>query len=278
MGIYRQIRQTIMDQIWKLLKSIPWEHLLLAIALFLFGYLFAKKISHLLERSVEKRFSRHQALLMSRFTFYGLLVLFSISALQQLGFNLTVLLGAAGLFTVALGFASQTAASNIVSGIFLLFERPFKIGDSIVYKNLKGTVEAIDWLSTKIKTSDNKLIRIPNEGLIKSEIINLSVYSQKRDEILLHISSSCEVEKVKALLQSIVSDNQEVLTKPAVKILMTQMIEDKGLELKVLYWSKKDLAEVRDELLRAIKIGFEKEKISLIDRSSLTLFQPQGLK
>lgn len=254
-----------MENIWRVLRSLPWEQLLLAFALLIIGYVVSKKISHLLERAVEKRYSKHQAMLMGRLVFYGLFVLFSVSAVQQLGFNLSVLLGAAGVFTVALGFASQTAASNLVSGIFLLFEQPFKVGDVIVYKGLKGTVEAIDWLSTKIKTGDNKRIRIPNEGLNKSEITNLSAYPQKRDEILLTLSATQDIEKVKILLAQLCAENSAILVKPAVKILLTQWIEGHGLELKLIYWSKSELQVVKDELLVAILKAFKAENINLIE-------------
>lgn len=255
-----------MENLWHVLSALPWGQVMLALALFVFGYLLSKKISHLLLRAVEKRYSKHQAMLLQRLVFYGMLVFFSISALQQLGFNLSVVLGAAGLFTVALGFASQTAASNLVSGIFLLFEQPFKVGDVIVYKGLKGSVEAIDWLSTKIKTSDNKRIRIPNEGLNKSEITNLSAYPQKSDELLLTISATHEVNKVKALLQEICSQNSAILTKPPVKIVVTQMVEGYGMELKLTYWSKQEIATVRDEVLTAIINAFKAEQIAFVEK------------
>lgn len=230
-----------------------------------FGYFFAKKISHWIERLFENRFSKHHALLSSRVVFYGLFLLFTVSALHEMGFKLTILLSTAGLFTVALSFASQTAASNLISGVFLLFERPFQVGDVISFKDIKGTVEAIDWLSTKIKTNDNRLIRIPNEGLIKSEITNLSTYPQKRDEIVLRIDSVHDVNTIKSLLYKICEECTHILPTPSTKILLSQMIDRGGVELKILYWSKNDLAIVRDEVLSAVKTTFEREAITFVN-------------
>ena len=134
----------------------------------------------------------------------------------------------------------------------------------IAIKDIKGTVETIDWLSTKIKTSDNRLIRIPNEGLIKSEITNLSTYPQKRDEIVLRIEASHNIANIKILLKNICDDCIHILPKPSTKILLSQMLDSGGVELKVLYWSKTDLAAVRDEVLTAIKTTFERELITFV--------------
>ena len=82
---------------------------------------------------------------------------------------------AAGLLTVALGFAAQTSASNLISGLFLLGERPFVVGDVIrLASGITGEVVGIDLLSVKIRTFDNLLVRVPNETLLKSELTNLT--------------------------------------------------------------------------------------------------------
>lgn len=253
-----------MDNLLEYIRSLQWGHVAFALLLLFFGYFFAKKISHLVGRLVENKFSKHLAMLSSRIVYYSLFLLFLVSALHEVGFKLTILLGTAGLFTVALSFASQTAASNLISGVFLLFERPFKVGDVIAIKDIKGTVETIDWLSTKIKTSDNRLIRIPNEGLIKSEITNLSIYPQKRDEIILRIEALQNVANIKSLLKKICDDCIHILPKPGTKILLSQMIDSGGVELKLMYWSKTDLAAVRDEVLMAIKSTFEQESINFV--------------
>ncbi|MDR3443582.1 MAG: mechanosensitive ion channel family protein [Legionella sp.] len=252
------------------LMQLNWEHMVFAFTLLFFGYFFAKKISNLVGKFIENKFSKHHGMLFGRIVYYGLFLLFAVSALHEMGFKLTILLGTAGLFTVALSFASQTAASNLISGVFLLFERPFKVGDIISIKDIKGTVETIDWLSTKIKTSDNRLIRIPNEGLIKSEITNLSIFPQKRDEIVLRIDASNDVAFVKLLLKAICDECTHISSKPAAKILLSQMIESGGIELHLLYWSRTDLSDVRDEVLTAIKSTFEREGITFVpDRLSV---------
>src|SRR5437762_1811999 len=109
------------------------------------------------------RFSQHTGILLGRIFFYGGLVFIIVTVLHEFGFNVTALLGVAGVFGVAIGFASQTSISNIISGFFLVLERPFSVGDTIRTGDVLGIAESIDLLAVRVRTFDNKLIRIPNE-------------------------------------------------------------------------------------------------------------------
>ena len=94
-------------------------------------------------------------------SFYLILCLFLVSALVELGFSLGVLVGTAGILTVAIGFASQTSMSNLISGLFLIGEQSFAVGDIIKIDQITGVVLSIDLLSTKLRTFDNTYVRLP---------------------------------------------------------------------------------------------------------------------
>lgn len=232
-----------------------------AVGLILLGYLLAKKISHFLENG--QRFSRHQMVLLSRVVFYFIFTIFFIAGLQQLGFNLSVLLGAAGVFTVAISFASQTAASNLISGIFLLFEHPFKMGDQISVKGVVGTVESIDLLSTKIKTADNTLVRIPNEGLIKSDITNLSYFPTRRLDLPISIAFDNDLSAIKQLLLDIAHHHEKVLKTPPCTISIAHF-SGSVIELILMLWVKStDLSGVKNDIQEQIKRQFMVNQVSL---------------
>src|SRR5690554_7225950 len=125
-------------------------------------------VSRNVGRLVEKRTTKHHQAIIRRVFFYLVFIIFSMAGLREAGFSLEVVLGAAGILTVAIGFASQTSASNIISGLFLVMEKPFEIGDMIEVDATAGEVIAIDLLSVKIRTPDNLFVRVPNETLIKS--------------------------------------------------------------------------------------------------------------
>lgn len=245
------------------LSSINWLEIIYAAALFVIGFIVAKQVSAICERAVIKRFSKHQASLTRRLVFYTLFLLFTFSALQQLGFKLTVLLGAAGVFTVALSFASKTAASNLVSGIFLIFECPFKVGDSVTIKNISGTVDSIDLLSTKINTPDNIRVRIPNETVVQSEISNMSYFKTRRIDLIISASYDNNIAQVKEVLLDIAKNNPFALDEPEANVIVNTFA-DSAIEYKLMVWAKtKNVGKAKSELNDSIKKRFDEENIGM---------------
>lgn len=245
------------------INSTKLLNMLYAFGLLTAGYILAQRISKLIERTSTGHFSRHHVMLISRGSFYLIFIIFFISGLQHLGFNLSVLLGAAGVFTVAISFASQTAASNLISGIFLLFEHPFKMGDSIEVNGISGVVESIDLLSTKLKTADNKLIRIPNETLIKSAITNVNYFDIRRIELPISIAYNNDIAQVKALLLSIAADCKNVLTEPAATVNINKFT-DTSIELQFMVWANtKKITSTKNQLQEEVKQQFEKQGITI---------------
>src|SRR5690606_8379045 len=102
------------------LQSEQIGHIIKASVLLLTGFICASMASRAVTRFFSKNFSQHHIVLFKRLLYWLIVALFVASALKQLGFSLSVLLGAAGVLSVALGFASQTSASNLISGLFLI--------------------------------------------------------------------------------------------------------------------------------------------------------------
>lgn len=239
----------------KLVNSTKLLNIVFAAGLIFAGYFIAKKVSQLVEKPIKNRFSLHHAQLVRRISFYILFSLFLISGLQHMGFNLSVLLGAAGIFTVAVSFASQTAASNLISGIFLLFERPFKVGDSIEVKAIQGTVDSIDLLSTKLRTSDNRLVRIPNETMIKSEIVNLSYFHTRRIDLIIPVAYTSNIDQVKQLLLDLATQCTHALEDPKPAVIVDNFA-DYAIQLKLMVWVlSEDLQSTKNNLQEMIKTG-----------------------
>lgn len=245
------------------INSAKLLNMVYAFGLLIIGYLLAKRISRLIEHATASHFSRHHVMLISRGSFYLIFIMFFVSGLQHLGFNLSVLLGAAGVFTVAISFASQTAASNLISGIFLLFERPFKMGDSIEVNGISGVVDSIDLLSTKLKTADNKLIRIPNETLIKSAITNVNYFTTRRVELVVSVAYNNDIAHVKALLLSLADNCKNVLKEPAANVNINKFT-DSSVELQFMVWANTSkISSVKNQLQEEVKQVFEKEGIDI---------------
>src|SRR6476660_3709153 len=125
-----------MDSLTEFLHStlgkVRTEHLgngFAAILIIFVGLFLARRASAALTKL--PNLDIQQKLILKKFSYYVLATLVIAAALNQLGFDLKVILGAAGVLTVAVGFAAQTSASNLISGLFLMIDRPFSIGDGV---------------------------------------------------------------------------------------------------------------------------------------------------
>ncbi len=116
-----------MDQINQFLHQYHADNLLRAILLVIAGYFISRLLRPSLNRSLKARLRKHQIMLLRRTVFFLVFMLFLASAVQQMGFRISALLGATGILTLAFGIASQTSMSNLVSGIFIIGEKPLKL-------------------------------------------------------------------------------------------------------------------------------------------------------
>jgi small-conductance mechanosensitive channel len=198
-----------------------------------------------------------------RVTLYTLLALVVLSVLRQLGLELGVLLGAAGVLTVALGFASQTSASNLISGLFLIGERPFIVGDVIQVGTTIGEVLSIDLMSVKLRTFDNLFVRMPNETLIKSEIVNITRFKIRRVDLPIGIAYKEDIGRVREVLLEVASANPLVLEEPApLFIVLGYGSSSIDLQFSAFSLTSNYLA-VKNELLEHIKRAFDRHGIEI---------------
>lgn len=190
---------------------------------------------------------QHQAVL-QRIAYYVCVVVTIAFVLRHLGFDLTVLLGAAGVLTVAIGFASQTSASNIISGLFLLGERPFVVGDIIRVETTTGTVVSIDLLAVKLRTFDNLSVRVPNETLLKSTFTNLTHYPIRRYDLQLKLGFDEDLDRVQDVLIAVAEANPICLDEPQ-PLLIFQGFGDSWLNVQFSVWSAtENFLELRNSI------------------------------
>jgi small-conductance mechanosensitive channel len=214
-------------------------------------------------RFASRRFSGHHVQLMRRLVFYGVLGLFVASALRELGFSLAVLMGAAGVLTVAVGFASQTSASNLISGLFLIGERPFSVGDIIRVGQTTGEVLSIDALSVKLRTFDNLFVRIPNETLIKTEVTTLTRFPIRRLDLALSVAYKEDVDKVREVLFALAERNTLCLDEPP-PLFIFLGFGDSALQLQFSVWAtRENFLDLRSIISAEIKTAFDAAGIEI---------------
>jgi small-conductance mechanosensitive channel len=183
--------------------------------------------------------------------------------LKSLGVDLSALLGAAGIAGIAIGFAAQTSISNLISGLFLISEKPFKIGDTIQTGDITGIVMSVDLLSVKIQTFDNRFVRIPNETIIKTNVINITRFPIRRLDIWISVSYASDLEIVKALLKDIAAKNVHVLDNPAPLVLIDKF-DSSGINILFGLWFEiTKLMDVKNSIIVDIHKRFAEEGVEI---------------
>lgn len=275
--------------IFKNINTDRLTEIAVAIILAIIGFLIARFISNTFIRTIGSRFNEHQRLVWRRGIFYFIFMIFVMASLKEAGFKLSVFLGAAGILTVALGFASQTSASNLISGMFLIGEGSFEIGDTIQLTLIRGhTIEgeviSIDLLSVKLLTQDNVYVRLPNEQLIRAPVHNLSKFPIRRIPITLAINFHEDIIKVREVLLDVAQKYPLVLADPKPAVTVTAFRES-SIELLFAVWCQQEnFLKVRDEMQERIRNGFVDNQIEIpvpkmgfVDRPSQTALQNEEL-
>lgn len=180
---------------------------------------------------------RQKLFMLKKFTSYTLFIIAFVIALKIFGVDLKVILGAAGVLSLAVGFAAQTSVSNLISGIFLMFERPFVVGDVVEVNGLRGEVLTIDLLSLRMRTMDNTLVRVPNETVMKTQVINYSHFPIRRHDILFTVSYTADLDDIKKILLDLVEHNQYCLEEPE-PLFLVQRVGEYFLEIKFGVWGE----------------------------------------
>lgn len=231
------------------LQALPWVRAALVLC---GGWMLGRLGRRLAQRTATGRVSPQLAMVGQRVVYWSILLVALATALRQVGFDLSVLLGAAGVLSVAVGFASQTSASNLISGLFLLGERPFVVGDTIRINQTTGQVMSIDLLSVKLRTFDNLLVRVPNEALFKTEITNLTHYKIRRMDLRLPVPYGTDIGQIRQIVTAVAESLPGVLDEPAPNVIFDG-ISDSGFTVLITAWGAvTDFHEARTAFSEAV--------------------------
>ena len=243
-------------------RELAWTALRVVVTLGV-GLPLGKFLAGLVGRAASKRLSEQSAMVTRKIVYYTAFVILLMMVLNELGFHLGTLLGAAGIVGIALGFASQTSVSNVISGLFLISERSFEVGDIIEVGGTSGFVLSIDLLSAKVRTFDNRVVRIPNETLIKSDVVNFTHFPIRRLDLPLGVAYKEDIERVERVLMDVADRNPLCLDEPE-PLFIFKAFGDSALEISFCVWFKKeDRIAIQVSMLRDIKKRFDAEGIEI---------------
>jgi len=234
-----------------------------ALVVFVVGVLLARLIASATVKIFGRRASPQDAMILRRVVRYSLILVVLMACLNVLGLELSVLLGAAGILTVAIGFASQTSASNLISGLFLIAERPFVVGSIIRIGDKTGEVLSIDMLSVKLRTFDNLYVRVPNEAIIKTEVTNLTHFPIRRFDMMLGVAYKEDLTRVEEVLREVAHANPLCLVDPE-PLIIIQGFGNSSIDLQFSVWAQREQwLEMRNSMHREVKAAFDREGIEI---------------
>ena len=230
-----------------------------------------------LRKLVSSKLPRYIYVPIERIVFYGIIAAGVTAALSPLGIDLTGLLVAGGVMGIVVGFAAQTVVANALSGIFLHIDRPLKLGDPVQVENISGHVIDISIFSTKIKTWDGNIVRIPNDKLFSTLITNYTASVARRIEFKIGISYSSDIGKAKEAILRVFNDHPLVLINPPPEVFVDDF-GDSAIVLAARCWVPAPLwLRIRKELLELIKKSFDEVGVE-IPFPQLDLHVKEGVK
>lgn len=239
-----------------LIKFAP--KLVSCIIVFVLGYLFIKIILKIVKNilkkyNVDKTY--HYAVKISvKALLYFVLVL---ACIGTLGMSVAPLITALGAIGVVVSLAVQDSFANLAGGVFLLFNRPFSVGDFIESKDISGTVKEIRMVYTVLNTPDNREVFVPNADFSKSVIQNYSLQRYRRISISFYIPAHADIQRTKAVMKDVIGRNSLALSEPAPVILVTDNTYRHLVITCHVYANREDILTLKDELFTAITAELE---------------------
>lgn len=213
-------------------------NVIFAILILIVGFWLAKRIGKIIKNFMTLRNAdAGLTTFISNFATIASKIIVVLTAISQLGIEMTsfvTVLGAAG---IAVGMAFSGTLSNFAGGILILVIRPFKVGDTITALTLTGEVIEIQIFNTYIKTPDNKIIILPNGPLINGTIINLTKEGKRRIDFILPIKYGTDLKVFNDNIEKIISENPSVLKSPQTQIYFTEFDLKSG-KMTVSCWVK----------------------------------------
>lgn len=253
--------------------TVSWEYLqylaelhLLPFALRLLVALIVFFVGRLIARILLKAFQRlmeRSKLDISLRKFLGdllyavALLAVAIAALDSLGIETTAVIAVLGAAGLAVGLALQGSLSNFAAGVMLIVLRPYKVGDLVTIGKYLGRVEAIKIFHTILVTGDYREVTIPNGQIIAQPIENLTVLGRRRVDLVVSVTQSTDLHRVRQLLEGVVLADRRVQAAPPPTIDVAEITAE-SVKLHLRPWTTVEhFSGVATDTMERIKDAME---------------------
>ena len=251
------------DFLEKLISYIP--KLISIVVILVIGYVVIRVLVRGIEKFFEKaNFDRGIETFIENIVKVVLWAIFLVVILANLGVNVTGLVAGLGIMGFIVGFALKDILANLAAGVFILFHKPFKVGDWIKIGGVVGGVERMGIAACVLKSPDNTKITIPNSKIWGGVIQNFSGNpTRKMRNLEVGISYDSNIDKAIKIINNILKNDKRVLKDPKPQIVVTSL-GDSSVNISVRPSMKKDdYWSVYFDSIKKIKEEFDKNGITI---------------
>ena len=255
---------TIPEQIWLWLR-LHMMDIAGAFAVLVIGLLLAGIISRWVDRAMTRssRFEPTVANFLSSLVKYALWALVLVTVLGQFGVQTTSILAALGGMALAVGLALQGTLSNVASGVMILVQKPFKVGEAINAGSVTGTVQQIGLFTTELKQFDGLFVMVPNSELWNQAIVNYNRHPTRRLELVVGIAYGDSMARAREDLLKLALTDDRVLDDPE-PVTFVSSLDDSSVGIGMRVWcSTPDYLGLSWDMTEAVKARFDDVGISI---------------
>ncbi len=251
-----------------------WDLIIICLTIIV-AVVIAQLVSINLKRAISGKVHGRDLEIIVKILYWAVVVAAVFIVFSQLQIDLSGLLIAGGFLGIVIGIASQSVVGNLVSGIFLLAERPISIGDEVLIGSLNGYVEDIRILSTLVRTHDGVYTRVPNQEVFTSNITNFVAHAARRVEYIFSIGFTEDTRRVREVILEVLDRSPYSLVRPGPEVNVSTMADDR-IGITVYFWTPSTAyTDARTIILEDLKIALAGAGVA-IPAPARTISFPRG--
>ena len=247
-------------------SQIGLSNIVYSLLFVLGGFVVARITRMIFAKKFAPNLPEHTSKNVGKLLYFGIIAISFVVVITSTGVDLSGLLVAGGIFGIVIGFATQSIVSNLISGLFLMIEKPLKQGDIIELPEVDvlGRVLDINMFSTVVRRFDGTAMRIPNDKVFTSRIRGFSPTKARRLSVSVGIGYASNTTKAINVIKNAIKQNMHyVLKKPAPEIRVSELA-DSSVNLEVLVWIHRDHWDnVYPQLRDVIKCSLDENGIEI---------------
>ena len=206
---------------------------------------------------------------------YAVMIIGTVTALSKVGINTASILTSLGVAGLTLGFAAKDALSNMISGLFIFWDRPFVIGDLVEIGGQYGRVENITMRSTRVVTPDGRMLAVPNTTIVNTTVASYTNFPHLRLDVNFTVGVGENLGRAREEALAVCRGDEDLMDEPAPEVVVTEL-NDYNVAMQIRVWlkdEKKHIAarhRIREQLfekLRASGVDMPYETFALIQKN-----------